>query len=302
MTKTTPVVVLCAVAMSAASQTPRNELESVLQQADTRRKEYVETFKDVTAVETRVTEIFDKNGRVEKQRRVVSDFLVYRSELGDEGVNEYRVAREVDGKAVDNPAEDALKRFRRLASAKTLAQQSERLRDANLKYMLGYYSWGLTLQPLGVVRPQQQQNLDFSIAGRERLAGRDTIVLGYRHKELRPAPTRGIYRHFKSPRSGARGSAWLDVDDGRLRRWEHEMLVADREITTPVVLVRDEIEYEPSTFGVLTPKRIVASFFDKSGDKKAPDVLRLAGRITFTYEAFKRFQVTTDTEIQHVLP
>ena len=39
--------------------------------------EYVETFKDLTAVETKMTEVFDKKGKLDKQRKVVSDFFVY---------------------------------------------------------------------------------------------------------------------------------------------------------------------------------------------------------------------------------
>ena len=66
----------------------------------------------------------------------------------------------------------------------------------------------------------------------------------------------------------------------------------------PVTVVHDEVTYGPSAFGVFTPTRIVSSFFDRTGNKKAPGELRLVARITFTYDAFKRFEVTTDTDIQ----
>jgi hypothetical protein len=72
------------------------DLDAIVRQADARRKEYVETFKSLTATETRISERFDKNGVLEKQRKVVSDFLVYRSELRTDEVGEYRIAHEVD--------------------------------------------------------------------------------------------------------------------------------------------------------------------------------------------------------------
>src|SRR4051812_20546271 len=93
-----------AMALVAQGRSP-NELKDLLQQAEIRRQEYIETFKALAAVETKVTEIIDAQGRTDRQRTVVSDFLVYQSSLSDEGVAEFRIAREVDGRAVGNPAE-----------------------------------------------------------------------------------------------------------------------------------------------------------------------------------------------------
>ena len=55
---------------------------------------------------------------------MVSDFLVYRSAVRDSVVGEYRVPREVDGKALRNPAREAIKTFSRLADAKTADEES----------------------------------------------------------------------------------------------------------------------------------------------------------------------------------
>jgi hypothetical protein len=60
----------------------------------------------------------------------------------------------------------------------------------------------------------------------------------------------------------------------------------------------DEIEYVPNAFGFLVPKKIITSFFDKQEtDKRA---LRLTGRITYTYDAFKHFDVSADSEVPTV--
>ena len=286
----------CSLTIGVLAQ--ESNLRDLLSRGDTRRREYVEAFKDLIAVETRLTEILDRNGRVEKQRVVVSDFLVYRSGLRDDLVSEYRIARLVDGKPVRNATEDAIRQFQRLAGAKTLAQEFERLKQANLKHGLRYFMWGATLHPLRMLEWHERLGVEFAIAGREGVAGRDAVVLDYRSKELRSIRAEGIYRRFDAPRSAMRGRAWLDPSDGRLLRWEHEVTVADRDITTPVAVVRYEHEYEPSAFGPWTPKRIVVSFFDKGREKNALPAVRVVARLTFTYADFKRFSVSTTTDIK----
>jgi hypothetical protein len=59
--------------------------------------------------------------------------------------------------------------------------------------------------------------------------------------------------------------------------------------------MRDEIEYVPSTLRIHVPKTVITSFFDKQDtDDKS---VRLTGKITYTYDAFKRFEVRTDSEL-----
>jgi hypothetical protein len=251
----------------------------------------VETFKDLTAVETKVTEIIDKDGKIDKRRVVVSDFLVYESQIKPGAVLEYRITRTVDGKLVGKDGKQAIELFEKLAKAKTLEQEGRRLTEENLKYTLNYYRWGVTLDPV----PQFQNSaVAFELAGRERIGDRDTIVLKYRRKDFRAGEFRGLARNFKDPRTGNRGRVWLDPLDFRIWRWENESTITDRDITTEAVLGRDEVEYIPSTFSPNVPTRIVTSFFDKAKG----NTIRLAGRITFTYPEFKRFNVATEYRIE----
>lgn len=291
-------LVLSFVAYGAYGQT-QAELERILQQADARRKAYVDTFKDLTAVETKVTELIDKDGKTSSQREVVSDFLVYQSGFRSDAVAEYRITREVDGKAVgkNKSAEDAIKLLQSLARAKTLGQEYQRLREENLKHTLHYYRWGMTLEQVPQLRKDRQPDFKFEIAGRETIGGRESIVLRYEQRELRPAESRGILDKFKKPRTGFRGRVWLDVEDGGVRKWENDLVVSDGEIATPAILLRDEIAYEPSPFGIWVPEKVVSSFFDKSEAKTLPRTLRLAGRVTVTYEDYRRFLVETDYKI-----
>jgi hypothetical protein len=274
------------------------DLDALIRQADVRRLEYTGAFKELIAVETRLTELFDKDGRVRKQRLVVSDFLVYSSTLRDGAVAEYRVPREVDGKALRNPERDAIETFSRLADSKTADEERERLQALLLKYVLKYATAGFTLYPLGIVAEDRRTDATFAIEGREAVGGRDAVVTAYERQSWRsPREPRGAYRHFADPRIGNRGRAWLDASNGRLLRWENDILVRDRDITTPAPYLRTTVEYEPSAFGIWTPRRIVASFYDKARERKAPPVMRLDGRITYTYGEFKRFSVSTSTKI-----
>ena len=91
------LVLLAAGALAAQSPAP-GALDAVLQQAVAQRAAYVATFRNVTATETRVTEVFDDRGRAEKQRTLVSNFLVYQSRFDPAVLSEYRIPLTVDGK------------------------------------------------------------------------------------------------------------------------------------------------------------------------------------------------------------
>ena len=223
---------------------------------------------------------------------MISDFLVYASPIKSSIVNEYRITREVDGKAVGKDGKQAIELFEKLAKAKTLEQEGKRLREENLKHTLRYYRWGITLQsPLQLVK---FSGFTFEIVGREKLDGRETILLKYRQNDLLPGGPSGLLRNFKDHRSGSRGRAWLDAETFRIWRWVSESTVIDRDIPEEVVYMRDEVEYEPSAFGPNIPRKIITTFYDKA-DKQS---VRLSGRITYTYQEFKRFDVKSDYEIQ----
>ncbi len=122
-------------------------------------------------------------------------------------------------------------------------------------------------------------------------------MISYRTREARQNAARAHLSGFKQPRVSGRGRFYLDADR-RLRRSYDEFLVSDLEITTPAVYMRFENEYESSESGLLLPKQVVASYFARTGDRRAREPLRLAGRVTSTYAEFKRFDVSTSTDIQ----
>jgi hypothetical protein len=283
--------------LSAEQSHSPSDVEEVVRQADKSRQEYVSAFRDVIGVETRVTELVNKNGTAEKQRTVVSDFLVYRSRFQTDAVTECRIAREVDGKTARNPRGEAMQLFRELAKARTASEENRALREQNAKHILRFLIWGLTTYPIPWVQQHLRRGFDFTV-GHDDLAGRDAIVLGYQSKEPGPATTyTTLFRRFKNPRSSWRGRVWMDSRDWHIRRWVEDLMVVDDDITSPDVLLHKEIEYVPSPLGGNLPARILTSNFDKTGGKTA-HMLNPVTRITFTYDGFKRFDVTTDAKVK----
>ena len=63
-------------------------------------------------------------------------------------------------------------------------------------------------------------------------------------------------------------------------------------------MLRSECEYTNSAFGILVPRRLVSEYYRKSGKKNGPQSLRLAVRLTNTYSDFKRFDVSTVSDIR----
>jgi hypothetical protein len=121
------------------------------------------------------------------------------------------------------------------------------------------------------------------------------VVLAYEPKTLRATPSHGLVERFQHPRLASRGRAWIEIKDWHVLRRVDELVAVDDKITTPVVVMRTEVDYESSALGML-PKRIAIATFERTSDKKAPHALRRAVRQTVSYDGFKRFDVATSTE------
>ena len=294
---TRALVLLAAAVLAAQSQAPAG-IDTVLRQAEEQRAAYVASFRNVTATETRVTELFDDRGRVEKQRTLVSNFLVYQSRFDPTVLSEYRITLTVDGKPTGKPEQDAIKLFGRLAKARSTAEELEVLQKQNVRHALRLVVLGMTLQPFFAVRTDRRGGFEFSLQGTESLDGREVTILDYQEKTPRPVEPRVLWSQFAEPRIFWRGRAWLDASDHRLRRWMIESVVSDKTLSEPGVARRSEYEYTNSAFGILVPRRLVSEFYRTSGKKNGPQSLRLAVRLTSTYSDFKRFDVSTVSDIR----
>ncbi len=144
-----------------------------------------------------------------------------------------------------------------------------------------------------------------TFVGRERINGHETIVYAFQQF----ADSRATYgpdpeavvedvpglRNRVGVKTRYRGKLWLDEETGQLWRQETELTAEYSFFQQPQVLMRLEQEYQPSDFGILTPKKFVFSWFASLRDRQtASPHLELTSRTTYDYGKFTRFDVTSE--------
>lgn len=279
------------------------KLEDVLQQARARRREYVEAFKNLTADEAKVTEVFDEEGKLTRRRKVNGFFLVYQSQIDGNKLYEFHVIREVNGKLIRNQVKREQDLFHKLIKSTTWESEWKRLHQENTRYRLKYERWGVTLHIAPELEEKASDEYDYKIVGRGKLGGREMIILSYSKKSLRSDNANVasvVGAESEESYVGSRGRVWLDANSFHIFRWENEWLSRHGETGKMLVFLRDEVDYVQSNLGIPVPARIVTDFYDKViyHPKKAKEPHRVrGGRITFSYESFKRFSVTNQEEI-----
>lgn len=280
----------------------QTELSNLLNRASKRVEEYRLLFKDLTAEETKTTELFNRRGEVTEKKVVLSDFFVYQSRFNGHAMYEYRPARSVNSKPVANREENIQKLFNKLARVDTVEKEREILGEENRRGAMRYYYFGLTLDPAWAFYKQSQGHYDFEITGREEIEGRETVIVGYTWKDPRPLNPRELIgkrmsSYFKSGILRFRGRYWLDAESARMLRHENEDTLEFNDTREPLVAIRRLYEYAPSDYGITAPKRIVVDLFlDSWREKDGARRLSRDCRITYEYGPFQRFSVTGKEE------
>jgi hypothetical protein len=289
-------------ASPSGQQLPRPQanpagLEELIASASLRVSEYRAKFKDLTADEEQQVEEYDGEGKLKRQRRIVSDLIIYQSQLDPASMSEYRNVRSVDGLVVAKREERLLNLFGRLARADSVRKELDRINRESRRYDLGYSVYGLTLNEGLLLSENLRPSLRFTAAGREQVNGRDVIVLQYQQVAYSPQlefKFSSLPNELKGSETRTRGRLWLDAETAQLRREEREVTLQHPSLSQPLVLMRFEFEYANSSFGILTPQRIVFSTYNKgrTGAGKVPE-LWLGGKVTFKYSGFRRFDTGT---------
>jgi hypothetical protein len=273
------------------------DVETLIARSNATAAEYMQVFRGLTAEETKVIEVVDERGQVEKRREIVSDLLVYQTARGSE-VTEFRDVRTVDGKPVERRGERALELLKRAARQDTIRKELETIDREHRRYEFGRgvrnFAIGQFIFPAG-----WQKTYDVAIDGRERVDGHDTVIM--RHRQL-VSSQRGrslpLAREFGDPPRLWRGRDWHDAETGQLRRAEREFTAKHPAVAEPIVLVRSEAHYVDSRFGILLPQRLVFQWRLRfSHPKGQPPAYLLNERVTFTYGEFRRFEVATSETI-----
>ena len=273
------------------------ELKDLIRRAGIRTTEYRAGFKDLTAAEEQLVEEYDQKGKLTKQRRIASDLIIYQSQLDPSTMFEYRDVKAVDGKPIKKREARLISLLNKSAKAKTLDKELDRVVRESQRYDLSHSFHGMTLNQGLPLDDKVRDSFEFKFAGRERVNGHDSIVLEYQQVSHTP----GLifdFKEFPSPLNRAegryRGRLWLDAETAQLRREVRELVLQLPSLSRPLVLNRFDFDYVDSSFGVLTPQRIVMTTNSRgrTGADKNPELL-LGGKITFEYGAFSRFAVET---------
>ncbi len=290
-------VLLAVNSLSGAAQTTV-DVEQLVTRFLATTDEYEKTFQNLVAEETKTIEVFDNAGKMEKRRLMVSDLLVYRSPGDGRATTEYRDVKAVDGKVIENRRERAMKLVTRAAGAKTLEKELEAIHRETSQYEFHRQLRGYTIHQGGVFK-RHSAAFAVTMAGRERMSGRDVVVLDYKQTAHIPGFLLPLPKEFGNAPRRHRGRLWLDAETGQSWREVWELIASHPAVAEPLVMLREERVYNPSRFGILVPQRIVFEWFLRfSHPKKGQPTFELAERTTFTYDAFRRFDVTTGESIR----
>lgn len=262
--------------------------------AAARRREYMEKFKDLTAEETQRVEEYEAKG-LKRRREVVSDLIIYQSQLDSSSMFEYRNVRTVDGKAVAGRDRRVEQLFGRLAKADSKKKELERIHSESKRYDLNYSAYGLTIEQGLPLAERVSPSFRFTVTGSERIDGHDVIVVRYEQVSQTPelnTKLSSLPQRLKGAEPLYRGRLWLDRDTARLRREERELTIRHPYLPAPLTLMKFEFNYADSRFEILTPTRIIFSTYNRGRDLPGGGAeLSLGGRAVFEYGKFSRFGV-----------
>jgi hypothetical protein len=261
--------------------------------AAARQREYRERFKDLTAEETqRIEEHGDKG--LKRRREVVSDLIIYQSQVEGSAMLEYRNVRLVDGKPVSGRDRRVEQLSGRLAKADSIKKELERIQRESWRYDLGYSVHGLTLNQGLTLDGDMRPSFRFTVNGGGRIDGQDVIEV--RYEQVAPIPDQNVKLSLPGKLKGAelvyRGRLWLDRETARLRREEREWALKHPSFAAPLTYMKFELNYGESRFDILTPTRIIFSTYDRGRDLPGGGAELLLGwRVVFEYGEFRRFGV-----------
>lgn len=261
-------LLLLFVSLDVSGQT--FELEKFLDKAETATKNYLETFKNLSAEETKTNQYFHKDGTLDEKRLIKSQLIIYKSPRNGK-INEFRYVLEYNGKNVARTDEDVAKFFEKLTQADNEVEEFLKIRNESNRFDGNITSWGMTLDeenPFGELRPF----FAFKIVGREKIEEREAIIIEYTQikatalisanptlEELKNGLSGREYstvlsKQFRPTNPRMSGKIWLDAETAQIWRNDLAITLSPSKLSKPVVSVKISYQYQPSEFGILVPK------------------------------------------------
>lgn len=278
-------------------------LDTILTESEKQVAKYQEVFRNLIAVETKTTEIYNGDGEAKNQNTVESNFLVYQLSNNNKVTSELRNVTKVDGKPIPDSQAKSDQFFAELGKEKTLESELKKIQKESTKYDKSIEALGLTLNEGIVLSNNLRPYFDFSLQGTEDYQGSQVYVVNYQQTKKSPYVTlngKGTISNepnldfnfslpgsLKNADALLRGKLWIDAQTYQIRREERELFVQSG---SPVVIMSNTFEYQPSEYEILVPKQIslVTNTIRKKGDNYTPGK---DAKITFDYSKFRKSNV-----------
>lgn len=293
-------------------QTDKFQLQKLIGGASARAFEYSNEFKNLSAEEVKVFEVFDNSGKLESQRKVLSDLIIYESETQKDTLGEYRNIREVNGEKIKDGEKRTVRIFKKLGDAKSFEQELEKLRKESLRYDVGISLYGHTLFQAIPLSSNFVSSFKFEEVGRENIGESEAIVIKFQQTAVNPY----IRFQINTPKALEvsdifyRGQIWLDAKNLRILKLLTEVTLESPKFTEPFVFLRDEYFYQSGEFDIYLPSRIISEKFNVKIGKSEDPLLpknkikvdpQIETRVTTEFNKFSKFKVTAEASVKKSL-
>ncbi len=292
------------------AQTPKPvvtlNVDQIISRASDEKRKYLEEFRNLLAKETKTFRLFDHD-KVKKERKIVSNFLVYDLSKNKNEVTEFRNVLSVDGRPVAEVEKRAVDLFERIAKAETTQKELERIQKESLRYDEEIQIVGLTLFQ-GISMDERVRNsFLFELAGKDRIGDSEVYVINYRQTWPSPliritdkaaaAPAVLDYDFdldgLTNVNERLSGTFWIDANTFQLVREKRELSIKPDDFDAPLTVTANEFEYASSSFGIRTPKRLTHTQFriDKRNRRSIREI-----EFVFEYSEFTRPDVEVKSD------
>jgi hypothetical protein len=290
-----------------SSRSPTANAKEIVDKAFAETANYVSEFRNLVSKEKKTFKTFDKNGKLKRERIIVSNFLVYDLTNSKRSMTEFRSVLSVDGKSIADSDKRAIDLFERVSNAAASANELERIQKESLRFDEELRINGLTIYQAIVLSEKVRDIFAFEVAGTARLGDTTAYVVHYRQTRQSPFVRLGEIKYdvpaildyhidldgLENVNERLSGTLWIDTKSFQIVREERKLTINPAEFAGPVVVAANTFEYSPSVYGIRTPKYITHTEYriDRASASSKKRV-----EITFEYSDFTRPDVEVNAE------
>ena len=275
-------------------------LQQIIGQAIKQCQSYNQIFRDLSAEETRTSEIM-QGDKIKQKKVVVTEMVVYQSRFTPQIAYEFRNAKIVNDKELKVDEKHLEKLFKKLTTVKEPSQELEILNDEGFQHDLevGGHFYGLTLFQWREMMDWALPDVGFELIGREKIDGKDVIAVYFdqqrtnKNLEWQLPKNAGLSKHAQK----TMGILYFDPSTLQIRRAIRELHLLAPGEKKYFRIWKQTLNFKPSTYGILVPSEFVAEYFyNFSREKDGSITTARTGRLTSSFGEFKQFNVTSEEE------